>query len=153
MDTTLPRIVVAEAFRPEVLQRLRQHAQVIELRDTNPESLIAAVSSADALLVRMRAAITARVIEAAPRLRVIASAVDLGELLRRSDVLSINLPRGERYIGLIGAKELAQMQSASYVVSTSRGVVDCRALAEALKTHRIAGAALDTLDPEELTAE
>jgi phosphoglycerate dehydrogenase-like enzyme len=83
-----------------------------------------------------------------------AIAVTRDELLTRSDVLSIHLVLSERTRGLIGAEELAKMQPSAFLVNTSRGpIVDQRALADALRSHEIAGAGLDVYDVEPLPAD
>ena len=83
-----------------------------------------------------------------------ALAVTKDELLARSDVLSIHLVLSERTRGLIGAEELSQMQPSAFLVNTSRGpIVDQRALVDALRSQRIAGAGLDVYDVEPLPAD
>jgi phosphoglycerate dehydrogenase-like enzyme len=83
-----------------------------------------------------------------------ALAVARDELLARSDVLSIHLVLSERTRGLIGAEELGLMKRSAFLVNTSRGpIVDERALVDALRSHRIAGAALDVYAVEPLPAD
>ncbi len=73
------------------------------------------------------------------------------DLLRQSDVVSIHLILSERSRGLIGARELALMQPRAYLINTARGpIVDEPALIEALRTRRIAGAAIDVFGVEPL---
>jgi len=75
---------------------------------------------------------------------VAAEARDLGGLLRESDVVSIHCTLGAATLGLIAARELALMKPGSFIVNAGRGpVVDGDALYEALRSGRIAGAALD----------
>ena len=75
------------------------------------------------------------------------------DLLQRSDVATVHLVLSDRTRGLIGARELDQMPSTSYLINTSRGpIVEEPALVEALRTHAIAGAALDVFDQEPLPA-
>ena len=63
--------------------------------------------------------------------------VELGELLERSDVVSLHAPGGEATSHLIGAGELARMRAHAVLVNTARGtLVDSIALAEALLTAR-----------------
>lgn len=70
--------------------------------------------------------------------------VDLGALLRRSDFVTLHVPLRAENVGLIGASELALMQSTAYLINTSRGdIVDEAALIAALDTGQIGGAALD----------
>lgn len=69
-----PCFVVAEPFEPAALARLECVGRVCILPDTSPRSLIAAMPEADALLIRAKAHVTARIIDAAPRLKVIGRA-------------------------------------------------------------------------------
>ena len=68
------RIVVAEPYAPEAIDRLREIGEVVELKYSSPQSLLSEILNADALLVRSKAHVTARIIDAAPRLKVIARA-------------------------------------------------------------------------------
>lgn len=68
------RIVVAEPYAPEALVGLEEIGEVTVLKNPAPETLIAALGDADALLIRARAHVTARIIESAPRLKVIGRA-------------------------------------------------------------------------------
>jgi phosphoglycerate dehydrogenase-like enzyme len=76
------------------------------------------------------------------------------ELLSTADIVTIHLVLSDRTRGLIGAAELEQMKPTSYLVNTSRApIVDRDALLQALRTRRIAGAALDVYDREPLPAD
>lgn len=77
--------------------------------------------------------------------------VSKAELLAESDVLTIHLVLSERTRRLFGPSELSAMKSTALLVNTSRGpIVDEIALAEALRTGQIAGAALDVFGTEPL---
>jgi phosphoglycerate dehydrogenase-like enzyme len=77
--------------------------------------------------------------------------VDKDTLFSASDILSIHVRLSERTRGLVGAAELARMKPTSRLVNTSRGpIVDTAALMAALKSGRIAGAAIDVYDSEPL---
>lgn len=73
----------------------------------------------------------------------------LGELLAEADVVTIHVPETGTTKGLIGASQLGQMKPGSYLINNARGtVVDLDALADAVRSGHIAGAALDVF-PEE----
>src|SRR5262249_8581263 len=73
------------------------------------------------------------------------------ELFRQADILTIHLVLSRRTKGLVGQQELGLMKPSARLVNTSRGpIVDEAALVEALRTRRIAGAAIDVFDIEPL---
>lgn len=73
----------------------------------------------------------------------------LGDLLRQCTAVSLHVPLVPATRGLIGHEELALLPQGAYVINTARGgIVDEIALAEALSSGRLAGAALDVLDQE-----
>ena len=75
--------------------------------------------------------------------------VDLPELLRRSDVVSLHVPGNERTRHLLSTDAFNQMKHGAVLINTARGpVVDIRALLRALADGRLAAAGLDVL-PEE----
>lgn len=77
------------------------------------------------------------------------SAKSLREVLEQSDVVSLHVPATPRTDSLIAKRELAQMKKGSYLINNSRGsVVDIAALAGAIQSGHLAGAALDVF-PEE----
>jgi D-3-phosphoglycerate dehydrogenase len=70
--------------------------------------------------------------------------VELDELLRRSDYVSISCPLTKDNRGMIGARQFALMQPHAYFITTARGFIhDEAALADALRNKQIAGAGLD----------
>ena len=80
--------------------------------------------------------------------------VPLEELLERSDFVTLHCPLTPETRGLIGTEALRRMKPTAYLVNTARGpVVDTDALAAALRTGEIAGAALDVTDPEPLPGD
>ena len=83
-----------------------------------------------------------------------ARLVDLDELLRSADVISLHVPLTEKTRGLIGAEALSRMKPTAVVVNAARGeIVDLDALAAALEKGTIAGAALDVFAAEPLPAD
>ena len=77
--------------------------------------------------------------------------VDLDELYRTSDVVSVHLRLSPQTTGFIGAREFGLMKKSAIFVNTARGAIaDEPALVEALTTDRIAGAGLDVFTAEPL---
>jgi D-3-phosphoglycerate dehydrogenase len=75
--------------------------------------------------------------------------VELDELLRRSDIVSLHLPLTAETRGLMGREQLARMKPSAILINTARGpVVDQPALVESLRQHRLAGAGIDVYDRE-----
>jgi len=80
--------------------------------------------------------------------------VPLDRLLADSDFVSVHAPLKPETIHLIGARELGLMKPSAFLVNSSRGpIVDERALVEALREKRIAGAALDVFEREPLVEQ
>ena len=80
--------------------------------------------------------------------------VGMERLLRESDFVSLHVPLTDETYHLIGDAQLRAMKPTSILVNAARGpVVDGRALHQALKEGRIAGAALDVTEPEPLPAD
>jgi glycerate dehydrogenase len=73
----------------------------------------------------------------------------LDQVLAESDVISLHLPLSDETRNLIGAAELRRMKRTAILINTARGgLVDERALAQALKDGVIAGAGFDVLSKE-----
>lgn len=76
-------------------------------------------------------------------------AKNLGELLENADVVSLHVPATKQTANMIGAKELARMRKGAHLINNARGsVVDIPALAAALRSGQIGGAALDVFPVE-----
>ncbi len=75
--------------------------------------------------------------------------VPLAQLLRECDVVSLHVPLDRTTVGMIGAAELAGMRAGSVIINAARGgLVDEEALAAALETGHLAGAACDVFASE-----
>lgn len=78
----------------------------------------------------------------------------LDEVLKQSDYVVVAAPLIAATKGLINAATLAVMKPDAYLINVGRGAqVDTNALAEALRTRRIGGAALDVFEREPLPAD
>ncbi|MGQ9907873.1 MAG: 2-hydroxyacid dehydrogenase [Candidatus Flexifilum sp.] len=83
-----------------------------------------------------------------------AQRVDLPDLLRQSDFVSLHVPLTPTTRGLINRETLALMKPSAILINTARGpVVDQAALYAALRDGVIAAAGLDVTDPEPLPAD
>ena len=83
-----------------------------------------------------------------------AELVPKDKLFREADIITIHLILSERTRGLVGAAELALMKPTSRLINTSRGpIVDESSLITALRSHAIAGAAIDVFEEEPLPAQ
>ncbi len=79
---------------------------------------------------------------------------DLHAALGRADVVSLHAPLTDKTRHLIDAAALDAIKPGAILVNTARGgLVDQEALARALRTGRLAAAALDVTDPEPLPAD
>jgi D-3-phosphoglycerate dehydrogenase len=73
----------------------------------------------------------------------------LNQLLAQSDVVSLHVPETPATHGMIGAAQFAVMKKGAYLINNSRGtVVDLEALAQALRSGHVRGAAVDVFPVE-----
>jgi len=79
---------------------------------------------------------------------------EIGEMLRQSDYVVLAAPLTRDTAALINRDRLALMKPDAYLINVARGpLVDVEALVEALRSKRIAGAALDVFAEEPLPPE
>ncbi|MGH8917763.1 MAG: hydroxyacid dehydrogenase, partial [Actinomycetes bacterium] len=77
----------------------------------------------------------------------------LDELLQRSDIISIHLPKTPETLGLIGKDQLAKTKPGVFIVNAARGgLVDEDALADAVRSGHVGGAGIDVYVSEPTTA-
>ncbi len=124
---TRPRIVVSDAIHPGARVELERHADLVEVDGTDLTALLAAITDADALVIRSETQVTKEVLGAAPRLRVVARAgvgvdnIDL-QAATRAGVLVLNAPganansAGEHTIALLLAitRQLPQANASTH---------------------------------------
>lgn len=73
----------------------------------------------------------------------------LEKLLRESDIISLHVPYLPETVHMIGSREISLIKDKAYILNLARGgLVDERVLYEALKSGKIAGAALDCFEQE-----
>jgi D-lactate dehydrogenase len=79
------------------------------------------------------------------------TAVELNDLLKTSDIITLHTPLTKDNYHLIDSKKLDLMKDGVYIVNTARGeLLDTEALVMAIKSGKVAGAALDVLEDEKL---
>lgn len=75
--------------------------------------------------------------------------VDLDTLFRESDVISLHCPLTEQTYHIIDEAAVSKMKEHCYIINTSRGgLIDSKALLDALRERRIGGAGLDVYEEE-----
>jgi D-3-phosphoglycerate dehydrogenase / 2-oxoglutarate reductase len=80
--------------------------------------------------------------------------LELNDLLRKSDFISLHVPYDKENGTLIRKEELSLMKDGAYIINCARGkVVDEEALLEALDSGKIAGAGIDVFEVEPNTNE
>jgi len=89
-------------------------------------------------------------VDYAKKLRV--ELVDLKQLLKESDFITLHLPLTAQTRGMLGAKELALVKPSVRIINCARGgLIDEKALVKAIREKRVAGAAVDVFEKEPVT--
>lgn len=74
---------------------------------------------------------------------------DVAEMMKEADIITVHTPLTDQTRGIVGKKELALMKDGSYVINCARGgIIDEEAMYEALKSGKLAGAAMDVYQEE-----
>jgi D-3-phosphoglycerate dehydrogenase / 2-oxoglutarate reductase len=80
--------------------------------------------------------------------------VDLDQLFRESDYITLHIPKTPETANIINAETLAKMKPTTRIINCARGgIIDETALAEAVRNGTIGGAAIDVYDNEPLQAD
>ncbi len=104
------QIVIAEPFDAAAISRLEEIGKVFILENSSPDAMIDALPDADALLVRSKAHVTARIIEAGPQLKVI------GRASPTIDHIDLRAAR-ERSISVVYAPHVAVRSTAEFTLA------------------------------------
>ncbi|TLM89956.1 MAG: phosphoglycerate dehydrogenase, partial [Actinobacteria bacterium] len=74
------------------------------------------------------------------------------DILPLADFITVHLPKTKETIGMFGAEQFAAMRDGVYLVNTARGgIYQPQALADALRSGKVAGAAIDVFEVEPCT--
>lgn len=80
--------------------------------------------------------------------------VQMDEIFREADVISLHVPLSEETSNLVNAEYLSKFEKPIYLINTARGrCVNTHDLVIGLKTNRVAGACLDVLEYEDASFE
>jgi D-3-phosphoglycerate dehydrogenase len=75
------------------------------------------------------------------------------DLLPLADFITVHLPKTKETLGMFGAEQFALMKDGVYVVNAARGgIYDLEALADAIRSGKVAGAGIDVYEKEPCTA-
>ena len=84
----------------------------------------------------------------------VVSTAELDSVLPTADALVMALPATPDTVGILSRERIALLPERAYVVNVGRGsAIDQKALGDALRAGRLAGAALDVMTPEPLPAD
>jgi phosphoglycerate dehydrogenase-like enzyme len=148
----LPRL------RRDAAERRWPHYPTKELRGKT--LLVVGVGGIGAEVARLANAFGMRVIgvkrnvdEGVPHVESLHSPEELGELVGEADAIVVTLPLTDETRGLVDRATIARMREGAIIVNVGRGaVIDEEALIEALRSGKLAGAALDVFAEEPLPA-
>lgn len=83
-----------------------------------------------------------------------ATYLPMAALLPKCDIISLHTAVTEQTTHMVNAQFLEQMKTGAWLINTARGeIIDQQGLCNALESGKIAGAGLDTLDPEPVTTD
>ncbi|GAA2358615.1 D-isomer specific 2-hydroxyacid dehydrogenase family protein [Dactylosporangium salmoneum] len=153
-DYTLMLILMAVRDAKSVIRRADAHDyRLSEVRGRELRDLTVGVIGTGrigaAVMDRLRG-FGCRILAHDNRAEAAADYVPLGELLQRSDIVTLHTPLNADTHHLLDRDRIAQMKSGAFVINTGRGaLLDTGALVPALENGRLGGAALDVLEGEE----
>jgi D-specific alpha-keto acid dehydrogenase len=153
-DYTLMLMLMAVRHAKSVIRRTDMHdyrlndARGRELRDLTVG--VVGTGRIGAAVIDRLEGFGCRVLAHDRRPEVAADYVALGELLRRSDVVTLHTPLTPDTHHLLDRGRIQQMKPGAFLINTGRGaLLDTQALVSALESGRLGGAGLDVLEGEE----
>src|SRR3954453_2084618 len=152
-DYTLMLMLMAVRHAKSMIRRAEVHDYRLndvrgkELRDLTI-GVIGTGRIGAAVMDRLRG-FGCRVLAHDPCPKAAADYVPLGELLRRSDIVTLHTPLTADTHHLLDSARIQQMKHGAFVINTGRGpLLDTEALVPALESGTLGGAALDVLEGE-----
>jgi D-specific alpha-keto acid dehydrogenase len=153
-DYTLMLILMAVRNAKSVMRRTDTHDYRLhdvrgkELRDLTV-GVVGTGRIGSAVLDRLRG-FSCRTLAYGTRRTAAAHYVPLGELLERSDIVTLHTPLTADTHHLLDGRRIGQMKHGAFIINTGRGpLLDTESLLWALESGRLGGAALDVLEGED----
>src|SRR5919112_803478 len=162
-----PRVLISDALSPAAVQIFKDRGIEVDFQPDlgkDKDKLSQIIGDYDGLAIRSATKVTAKILEQAKNLKVIAydpflspeRAVELGvekveldDLLRRADIITLHVPMTEKTKNVLSAENLARTKKGVRIINCARGgLVDEAALRAALDSGHVAGAALHVFTPE-----
>jgi len=153
-DYTLMLMLMAVRNAKSVLRRTDAHDyRLLDVRGKELRDLTVGVVGTgrigSAVLDRLRG-FGCRTLACDARPTAAARCVPLGELLARSDIVTLHTPLTADTHHLLDRRRIEQMKRGAFIVNTGRGpLLDTESLLTALESGRLGGAALDVLEGED----
>src|SRR5438034_215769 len=172
-----PKVLISDALSPAAVQIFKDRGVDVDFQPNlgkDKDKLAEIIGNYDGLAIRSATKATAKIIDKATRLKVIGRAgigvdnveipaatakdigvekVELDELLKRADFITLHTPLTEKTRNIIDAAALAKMKKGVRIINCARGgLVDEQALVDALNSKHVAGAAFDVFVEEPATS-
>src|SRR5947208_1298560 len=155
-----PRVLISDALSPAAVAIFKNRGLDVEFQPNlgkDKDKLAATINGFDGLAIRSATKVTGKLLEHAKGLKVIGRAgigvdnVDIAAATARG-IIVMHTPLTEKTRNIVNAETLAQMKRGVRLINCARGeLVDEAALAEAVKSGQVAGAALDVFREEPAT--
>src|SRR5258705_484921 len=158
---TKPKVLISDALSPAAVQIFKDRGVEVDFQPNlgkDKDKLAEIIGNYDGLAIRSATKATAKIIDKATRLKVIGRAgigvekVELDELFKRADFITLHTPLTEKTRNIIDAAAIAKMKKGVRIINCARGgLVDEQALVDALNSKHVAGAAFDVFVEEPAT--
>src|SRR5438045_4138712 len=164
-----PRVLISDALSSAAVQIFKDRGVEVDFQPklgADKDKLAELIGGFDGLAIRSATKVTPKILERAKNPKVIGRAgigvdnvdigvhkVELDELFKRADFITLHTPLTEKTKNIIDAAALAKMKKGVRIINCARGgLVDEHALRTALDSGQVAGAAFDVFSEEPASA-